>query len=298
LVMTSFLAIGECMVEFAPTGDGHFSMAFAGDTFNTAWYLRRSLTAEHQVGYATAIGLDTTSDAMLEFMKQAGLDVSAVHRDADRGVGLYLIQLVDGERSFSYWRSQSAARGLASDPARLRSHLVGKDYLYFSGITLAILPEEDRAGFLETLLFARSSGSKIVFDTNLRPRLWSDNHAMCAWTSRAAEISDIVMPSFEDEALFFGDTTPMDTATRYGKRSEMVIVKNAAQPALAMVKGRQSLVPVVPVDRIVDTTAAGDSFNAGFLAAVITGQSIEAAVTAGAALAAKVVAGRGALVPA
>ncbi|TKA96061.1 sugar kinase, partial [Cereibacter changlensis] len=113
-----FVALGEAMVEMAPTGEpGTFAMGFAGDTLNTAWYLRRALPG-WSVDYATCIGTDAVSDRMLGFLEDAGIGVGHVARLAERTVGLYLIELRDGERSFSYWRGQSAARLLARDPAR------------------------------------------------------------------------------------------------------------------------------------------------------------------------------------
>ena len=292
--MTSFLSIGECMVEFAPAGDGRFAMSFAGDTFNTAWYLSRILGPGHSIAYASAIGTDAISDAMLAFMDDAGLDTTPIQRDPSRTVGLYLIQLTKGERSFSYWRSDSAARHLAQDPDRLRASLAGRDVIYFSGITLAILPEADRAGFLDALAVA--AGAEIVFDPNLRPRLWPDTVTMCDWVERAAAIADTVLPSFEDEAVHFGDASPAATADRYGRASRTVIVKNGAGSILVRHDGGTSEVAVDAVKDIVDTTAAGDSFNAGYLAARAAGASPDDAAAEGARLAAKVVQGRGALV--
>ena len=113
------VCIGECMVEMAPDPEGRYVMGFAGDTFNTAWYLRRALPAGWQVDYATAIGDDATSDQMLAFFRAEGIGTSHVQRLPGAGVGLYLITLAGAERSFSYWRSASAARRLAADPAAL-----------------------------------------------------------------------------------------------------------------------------------------------------------------------------------
>ena len=125
-----FLAIGECMVELALQPDGAYAMGFAGDTFNTAWYARRSLPEAWRVGYLSAVGRDAVSDRMLAFMTGAGIDTRAVARLPDRTVGLYMIELVKGERSFSYWRGQSAARALAADAARLAAALDGVTLAY------------------------------------------------------------------------------------------------------------------------------------------------------------------------
>jgi 2-dehydro-3-deoxygluconokinase len=292
------LCIGECMVEMAPTGEpGTFRMGFAGDTMNTAWYLRRRLPGEWAVDYLTAVGTDGVSDRMVAFLAEAGIGTGHIARRADRTVGLYLIELgAGGERSFAYWRGQSAARTLAADPAALAAGLDGARLAYLSGITLAILPEGDRARLLDTLAAFRAGGGLVAFDPNLRPRLWASGEAMCAAVMQAAAVADIALPSFEDEARWFGDADPAATLARYGGVAT-VVVKDGAGPVLWRDAGVTGQHATAPVPQVVDTTAAGDGFNAGFLAARLVGAGMGSAVAEGAALAARVIGGRGALVP-
>jgi 2-dehydro-3-deoxygluconokinase len=292
------VSIGECMVELAPNADpGNFRMGFAGDTFNTAFYLRQLLPPKMQVDYLTALGTDSVSDRMLTMMAQAGIGTDHVARIPDRAPGLYLIELQDGERSFTYWRGQSAARLLASDPARLAAALAGAQLAYLSGITLAILSDSDRATLLHALRNFRGTGGQVAFDPNLRPRLWPSPDAMCAAIMQAAEISDLVLPSYDDEATFFGDADPDATLQRYTDAGVPdVVVKNGAGLVVARVAGHQIRFTPPPVAQIVDTTAAGDSFNAGFLSARLTGADADAALAQGAAIAARVIGARGALV--
>lgn len=292
--MTRVLCIGECMVELAPAEGELFAMGFAGDTFNTAWYLRRLLPASVQVDYLSAVGEDAISTRMLAFMSGEGLGTGHIARIPGRSVGLYMIQLQDGERSFSYWRSTSAARCLAADAGRLARALDGVSLAYVSGITLAILPPEDRDHLLKALAAARATGTVVAFDPNIRPALWSDPGTMRASLMAGAEVADIVLPSFDDEAKHFGDVDPAATARRYSAAG-MVIVKDGANPITALVGGALSLHPTEAPVAIVDTTAAGDSFNAGFLAAHLSGSGLADAVAGGARLAARVVAEKGAL---
>jgi 2-dehydro-3-deoxygluconokinase len=293
------VAIGECMVEMAPTGtEGEFRMGFAGDTLNTAWYLRRALPTAWQVDYLTAVGIDSISGRMTRFLADAGLGTGHIAALSGRTVGLYLIELQDGERSFAYWRGQSAAKLLAADGARLNRALAGAAMIYFSGITLAILSDEDRARLLAALSMARANGASIAFDPNLRPRLWSDPETMCTVVMQAAALSDIALPSFEDEAAFFGDASPEATAERYRAAGvALTVVKNGAGEMLASSGGTLSRHAPEKVAKVVDSTAAGDSFNAGFLAAQVTGAALPDAIRAGARQATKVVEARGALVP-
>ena len=292
------VAIGECMVELAPLeATDTFCLGFAGDTFNTAWYLRQMLGAVDQVDYFTAVGLDTVSEKMLEFMQRAGIGTSSILQRANKSVGLYMVQLQNGERSFSYWRNESAARTLASSALPLRASLVGADIAYFSGITLAILSPMDRSRLLAVLSEFRQDGGVVAFDPNLRPTLWKSPDNMTRAVMQAAEISDIVLPSYGDEARWFGDANPAATLDRYlGAQVSCCIVKNGAGRLLATEGGKIFECDPNPDVVEVDTTAAGDSFNAGFIAARLRGAELRAAVQVGASLAAQVVGKRGALV--
>ena len=296
--MTRIVAIGECMVEMAPVAtEGQFCLGYAGDTLNTAWYLRRLLGAGDQIDYFTAVGIDAISEKMLGFLRQAGIGTECILRCDDKSVGLYMIQLQAGERSFSYWRSDSAARTLAADPVPLQAALDGADLAYFSGITLAILPPWDRSRFLTVLRRFRSGGGIVVFDPNLRPKLWASPDEMTQTVMQAAAVSDIALPSYDDEAHWFGDDSPEATLQRYAAAQVgCCIVKNGSARILAGEDDRRiSCDPIQDVTPV-DSTAAGDSFNAGFIAARLHGADLHDAVQAGAVLAAQVIAKFGALV--
>jgi len=291
------VCIGECMVEMAPqTAPGDYRMGYAGDTLNTAWYLRQLLPVTDDVDYLTAVGQDAVSDGMIRFLTDAGIGTTHVMRRSDRTVGLYLIQLAQGERSFSYWRGQSAARTLAQDAKALDAALSGAAMAYFSGITMAILASDDRARLLDRLAAFRAGGGQVVFDPNLRPRLWDATDTMLQVIIQAAAVSDTVLPSFDDEAAWFGDVDPLATAARYvAAGATEVVVKNGAGPMLVQCHGDVTHVTPAPVSNVVDTTAAGDSFNAGYLAARSGGTSVAAALDEAAQVAAQVIRARGAL---
>ncbi len=293
------LAIGECMAELAPSSTaGDFRLGFAGDTFNTAWYLAR-VAPDVSVSYLTVVGQDAISTDLTRFMADSRIDTSAVHADADKTIGLYMISLNNGERSFSYWRGQSAARTLADDPARLAQAMANADVIYFSGITIAILSAEGRASLMSALRDARAQGKAIAFDPNLRPKLWASADDMRAAVMEAASVSDIALPSFEDEASWFDDASPQATAQRYlDAGATTVVVKNGEAAVLFAEGATFGEVPVTALDRVTDTTAAGDSFNAGLFAGHAAGKSLLKGIAYACALSRVVVQHKGALVDA
>lgn len=294
----SLLCLGECMVEIAPAGDGLCKRGFAGDTFNTAWYARRLLPPDWAVSYGSVIGRDAISDEMAGFMAGEGIDTTTLRRHPDRTVGLYMISLTGGERSFSYWRSDSAARTLADDPDWLAAITTGPQVIHVSGITLAILSPEGRKTLCDTLARARANGAQIAFDTNLRPRLWESQDAMRAGLTLGASVADVVLPSFDEETTLFGDATPEDTITRYrAGGASLIAVKDGGGPLTlwSAASGTERFTP--PAITPVDTTAAGDSFAAALLAALATGSPLDGAARSAMRLAARVIQHPGALVP-
>ncbi|WP_299948605.1 sugar kinase [uncultured Ruegeria sp.] len=293
-----FLAIGECMAELAPVdGVREFKLGFAGDTFNTAWYLAQ-VASDIDVGYLTAVGDDAISQDMRTFMKDSRICDTHVQVIAGKTVGLYLIHLNNGERSFSYWRDDSAARQLAVDEIALGRAVGDADLIYFSGITLAILDPQSREKLLNALRHARAYGITVAFDTNLRPRLWSSPKEMTDTIMEAAAQSDIVLPSYDDEAEWFGDRDSIATLNRYAEiGADQIVVKNSAQPVLFQNDGQRGAVDVDTVTSVVDTTAAGDSFNAGVLASVIRNDDLISGIRQGCRLAGRVVRHKGALIP-
>lgn len=292
-----FLAVGECMIELAEAEDGQYQRGFAGDTFNTAWYARKTLGDEWMVGYLSALGDDQSSDAMREFMMTADIDTSYIRTIPGKSPGLYMIHLDNGERTFSYWRDTAAARQLAADKPFLDNSFAEADVIYFSGITLAILPPDQRDQLTRALERAHHDGRQIIFDTNLRPRLWPNIAAMRNAIMNAAAISTLILPSFEDEADHFGDQSPADTAKRYmDVGAKHVVVKNGPGSVLVLHDGERHSVPPEQTVTAVDTTAAGDSFNAAYIAEFLRSGDVKAAVRAGHDLASHVISHRGALV--
>lgn len=292
--------VGECMLELRPVSPALLAHAFAGDVYNTAVYFRR-FGPPCQCVFVSCVGTDSLSDDLLRDATRHGLDTRGIARIEGSQPGLYWIETdASGERRFLYWRAQSAARAMLDEThfAHLQADLPSCLLLYFSGISLAILDEARRERLLHLARGVRDSGGIVAFDSNYRPLLWESADAARMWTTSAVQISSHVLVTDDDEARLHGDASALETLSRIlssGVRE--VVVKMGKDGCL--VQGQDmathATVPAVPA-KVTDTTAAGDSFNAAYLATRISGGAAEDAARAGAALAARVVGYPGAII--
>jgi 2-dehydro-3-deoxygluconokinase len=297
--MTRVACIGEAMVELSLDQDdpARASLGFAGDTLNTAIYLQRAAPGL-QVDFVTRLGRDAFSTRMVDFIAAEGLGTGAITYSETRSVGLYAISTdAAGERSFAYWRDTSAARELFQAGGRCDfSVLEGADVAYLSAITLAILPAEVRAALHGWLREFRAQGGRVAFDSNYRPRLWPDPETAREAITALWRITDIALPSVDDEMAIYGDADARTVAARLAAEGvRQGALKRGPTGPLSL--GDTVTASYPPAEKVVDTTAAGDSFNAGYLAALLTGASQPEALQAGHALAAKVVGVKGAIAP-
>jgi 2-dehydro-3-deoxygluconokinase len=293
------VCVGEVMVELARGADGRFGLAYGGDTFNTAVYLAR---AEVPVAYATALGDDPYSDGIAALAGAEGVGTDLIVRVPGRMPGLYVIETdPGGERRFYYWRETSPARDLFELPQweAIADGLLTAGLIYFSGVTLSLYSNNGLGRLLAVVETARKNGAKIAFDGNFRPRGWKGdvNRTRTVFVEALKRV-DIALPTFEDEALLWGDASPEATVERlqaFGIGE--IAVKNGPNSALVATAGGREQVPVPQIVEPIDTTAAGDSFNAAYLAARLAGEAPAPAAATAHLLASEVIRHRGAIVP-
>jgi 2-dehydro-3-deoxygluconokinase len=293
------VCVGEVLIEMARGADGRFSLSCGGDTFNTAVYLAR---AGIDVAFATALGDDPYSDSIMALAAAEGVSGQLMLRVAGRLPGLCLVENGPaGERSIRTWREGAPARDLfeLTDWMKIAESLLAARLIYFSGITLSLYSNTGLGRFLALLEAARAQGAKVAFDGNFRPRAWKGDlpRTRTVFIETLKRV-DIALPTFDDEAVLWGDPSPEATVARlqaFGIGE--IVVKNGPNSALVAAASAQEFVPVPEVMVPVDATAAGDGFNAGYLAARLSG--VEPAQAAGAAhrLAGDVIRHPGAFVP-
>lgn len=289
--MTRVAAIGEAMIELS-WQKGAAQVGVAGDSLNTAIYLKRAAPGL-QVDYITCLGDDPFSDQIEGFINEQGISTQHCERITGKTPGLYAITTSDtGERSFTYWRSASAARDLFQKKGQCEfSLLKNYDLLYLSGISVAILPQWVRLALLEWLT---ATPVRLAYDSNYRPRLWEDTATAQEITEAFWQRADICLPSVDDEIMLFGGD-PKAVVARFDGYQATGALKRGEEGPVSL--GSQVEQTYAPATQVVDTTAAGDSFNGAYLAAILSGRDQRAALQCGHACAARVVQYRGAIVP-
>ncbi len=296
--------IGECMIELSEK-NGAVNRGFGGDTLNTSVYIARQTDASAlSVHYVTALGTDAFSQQMLDSWQQENVNTDLIQRMADRLPGLYYIETDDtGERTFYYWRNEAAAKfWLESDrAAAICEELATFDYLYLSGISLAILSPASRDKLFTLLRECRANGGKVIFDNNYRPRLWASQAETQQVYQEMLSCTDIAFLTLDDEDALWGEKPVAEVIARtHAAGVEEVVVKRGAEACLVSVSGQPLReVPAVRLvkEKVVDTTAAGDSFSAGYLAVRLTGGDAESAARRGHLTASTVIQYRGAIIP-
>lgn len=293
----ALVAIGEGMVEFHATAPGLtsdlFRRGYAGDVVNTLIHAARlGLTA----GLVSRIGDDAFGPLLRAAWAGEGLDLS--HAPTVPGDnGLYVILTDDaGEREFLYRRAGSAACGLC--PADLdRDWLSRARMVLLSGITQAI------SGTAEaTVAAAAAMCSPAAFDPNYRPRLWARRGGLAAARVAFAAVAprvDWLLPSFPADLPLIGaeGADAGDALRAFADFGPHVALKMGGDGVALWHDGRMTQVPAVPVAHVVDTTGAGDAWNAAFLAGLLTGDPPVQAAACANAHAAGTLGYRGAIPP-
>jgi 2-dehydro-3-deoxygluconokinase len=294
------VAVGEVMVEMVRGSDGRFGMGCGGDTFNAAIYLAR---AGVDVAYASAIGADDPySEGILSLAAAEGINTDLILRAAGRLPGVCAIEPdPTGQRRAYAWREVAPARDLFELPdwGRVAEGLLAARLIYFTGVTLSLYSNHGLGRFLAILEMARKQGVRVAFDPNFRPQGWRGDLGRTRTVFlEALKRIDVALPTFDDEAVLWGDPSPEATVERlqaFGIGE--IVVKNGPNSALVAAGGRQEHIPVPEVLVPVDPTAAGDSFNAGYMAARLVGEGPNAAVAAAHRLAGEKLRHRGAIMP-
>ncbi len=293
--------IGECMIELQKSDCG-LAQRFGGDTLNTALYLARlTQNTSMKVSYITALGCEGFSQNMLDNWQQEGIDISHILRLNDKQPGMYYIETDStGERSFYYWRNDAAAKYMfdQAESAQLIEILSTFDAIYLSGITLAILTQQGREQLFTLLGKLKENGGRVIFDNNFRPKLWASVEDAQQAYLETLSLCDIALLTFDDEQALFGDDNIEQCIARTQKQGvKELVIKRGSDDCLVIDSNQHHYVAATLVENVVDTTAAGDSFSAGYLAKRLNNYSPQESAFAGHRVAGTVIQYPGAIIP-
>ncbi|WP_340680019.1 sugar kinase [Paraglaciecola sp.] len=297
--MQKVVLFGECMLELRQAQNNTMLRSFAGDVFNTAVYQKRAF-AQQSVSFMSALGNDVISQELMQNCQQEGLETGLIRHSALHNPGIYLVQTdAQGERSFLYWRENSAARQMMKLlDEDLRSQVCKADLFFFSGISLAILAPEDRVLFWQFLSEVQKAGVSIAFDPNYRARLWASPEDARQQFALAFAASSIVLPGIEDFATLYGLHKLEDVVAFCAPFNiKELVVKNGSNSVFCLSEQGEVTQAIKPVTKVVDTTSAGDSFNGVYLGARLADYAVAQAIELAASAAGLVIQHPGAIVP-
>ena len=287
------IGIGECLIELFEEATHSYKQSVAGDVFNTLFYASR---LGLKTGFISNFGSDDLTKNILEVMDREGIDRSYTTESDKKTNGIYLIATNEsGDPHYSFWRSDSAARETlqAIDVKKLEDFILSSKYFHFSAIALAILHERK---ILISILQKLRGKIKISFDTNFRKGLWDEIDNLKIFIESASSFVDVLFVSRSDDENIYGVRTA-EAAMKYYQSLgyKLIIYKQGSDDVYCWNSNTLIQVPTIKDVRVVDATAAGDAFNAGFIAAQIRGENIENSIRNGNGCAAFVIGRRGGL---
>ena len=289
-------SIGEAMIEISNIKNSLYNQSFAGDTLNFCNYLdKKKLNAF----FLSAIGKSEINQSLLDFVKSKNISTKYIKQINQFEVGLYLIKNKDnGEKQFFYWRDESAAKQYFNniDFINLYKELKNFDYIYFSGITLSIIHISKLNNFIKLLKLLKSKKIKIVFDFNIRPSRWNKKN-LNIFLDSVLKFVDICFLSGEDMNYWKNKNNikSYEQIVRKYKLKHSIFRKNAKFTYVFLNKTRYVFKNKL-LKTVVDTSGAGDGFNAAYLSNFIVNNDPVLALKAGSSLGSKIVMKKGAIV--
>ena len=289
-------AIGECMMELTNAKHALYSQSIAGDTLNFTSYLDKKI---FDTSYFTAVGTSEISKRVISFLKKQKIKTNLVSRISSHEIGLYLIENSKaGEKIFYYWRDNSAAKFFFNNQKikKCQNQLKKFQYVYFSGITLSLFDDNNFHKFLSLIEFLKKKQIKIIFDFNIRIKRWSKKK-LFSYFSKTLPFVDILFSSGEDLNFLKGNASLKTFKNLIQKYNiEHGIYRNNAILNYSFYKDERYFIKNKIKNKVVDTSGAGDGYNATYISKFIKFNDPQKALHAASEIGAKIVMKKGAIV--
>jgi len=278
--MTDIAIIGEVMLELSPLSGKNFTLGISGDTYNSACTLAG---LDINTTYITSLGEGQSAELIRQDARQRQMHLLEPKAVINKSPGLYMITNDEtGERFFDYWRSDSAAKALFNNEdllLPLLKEIENHDYIYLSGITLALMSESSRMMFKEFLSDYREQGGKVIFDPNYRPKLWPNITTAIKAITDIQSVVDIYLPGYEEEEILYTISSVDEAVKRlFTIKTNEIVIKNGPENCLLITNQQVENIKITPSKNVIDTTGAGDTFNGGYIGGRLTGLTPQNAI--------------------
>ena len=288
--MTDIAIIGEVMLELSPLSERNYTRGISGDTYNSACTLAG---LDINTTYITCLGEGQSADIIRQDAQLRQVHLLEPKEVINKSPGLYMITNdATGERFFDYWRSDSAAKALFNNEdllLPLLKQVENHDYIYLSGITLALMSDACRMMFNLFLVDYRNQGGQVIFDPNYRPKLWGDKATAIKAIDEILSTVDIYLPGYEEEEILFSANSTDDAVKRlFTIEANEIVIKNGPKNCFLITNQQVENIKITPSNNVIDTTGAGDTFNGGYIGARLTGLTPKDAIAFGAKSASQV----------
>jgi len=281
VIIMDVVTLGETMVLFVPIETGplkyiyQFNKHIGGAESNVAIGLSK---LGIKSGWISKLGKDGFGDYIESFNRGEGVDVSQVKRDEEHPTGIFFKERVEiGESRIYYYRKGSAASYMNEDDLD-ENYISQAKYLHLTGITPGLSESCCRAVY-RAIEIAKKHDLKIVFDPNIRLKVWNNKGQMRKTILDIASKSDILLPGLSEAKILLEMSDEIEILNRFLELGpKIVVLKVGEDGAYLGIRDEITHVPGYKVERIVDPIGAGDAFAAGFLAGLIKGYTLIDAV--------------------
>ncbi len=296
------IGLGEVLIDFISTEPTSyleaslFQKCFGGAPMNTIVGASR---LGLKTGAVAAVGDDPFGEYLVNVLRENNVDTSriVVKRDARTTISFVVNDPSSGERTFIFYRSpwvEGAADSLLTPQDIDYDYLSSTEILHVSGFSLSQNPSRDT--ILDAVRYAGRSGVKVSFDPTLRVDVWRSEETIREVYYKMLRLSDILVLSRDEASFIFGTDDYLEVADKALKFGlDIVGVKLGSEGCFLKSRdGKEIFEPAFKV-KAIDTTGAGDGWNAGLFFGLCTGLNLEVAVKVANAVGALVVTRRGAI---
>ncbi|HUT79661.1 MAG TPA: carbohydrate kinase [Candidatus Bathyarchaeia archaeon] len=294
------ISIGEILIDFVSDEIGSlekvkiFNKYPGGAPANFSVGIAR---LNLEITFIGMVGNDPFGEFLVSFLKKEGVNTKYIEKtENNERTALAFVSLDEtGERSFVFYRNNAA--DLKLSPEKITDDIINKcEYLHFG--TLSLSSEPSKSATIKAITECKRNGAKICFDPNLRMDIWQSKELLRETISHVLPYVDILYPSYEELSFILGKEVSEEEAINVLMEKypiEIIALKKGKDGCL--LKSREGFFLTIPSFEvpIIDTTGAGDGFNAGFIFGLSTGKTLEEAGIIGNAIGALVIQKRGAM---